>query len=123
MSSTVSISRFLISFTCLPIPIKSAILTRMEQQEIIEQVKQIIGLHLQSPHRIFLFGSWAKGTAIETSDLDIAILSQEKIPWATMTNIKQAVEAIPTLRSIDILDLNAVTEEFKKRILEEGKEL
>ncbi len=95
----------------------------MEKEEIIKEVTQIIRQHLDKSYKIFLFGSWAKGTALETSDLDIAILGAEKVPWETISRIKGAVGGIPTLRSIDIVDLQTTGAEFKNKVLEQAKEL
>lgn len=84
----------------------------MEKEEIIKQAVAIIKKHLSNDCKIYLFGSWAKGNALKTSDIDLGILNNEKTPWKTMTKIKDEIEDINTLRSIDVVDLNSVDEDF-----------
>lgn len=68
-----------------------------------------------------MFGSWAKGTAINESDLDIAILGPQAVEQEIIIRIKAGVDGIPTLRSIDIVDLNSVGEDFKNKVLEHAQ--
>lgn len=96
----------------------------MEKEKIIEEIKKIIIHSLSSSsegYKIFLFGSQAKGDARETSDIDIGILGEQKIPWNVMANILHHAEEIPTLRSIDILDFNAVEKRFRDNALERAR--
>lgn len=93
----------------------------MKREAIIDEVTKIIRQHLSEEYKVFIFGSWAKGNAIESSDIDIGILGREKVPWSTMTKILEKKDDIPTLRSIDIVDLNAVEEQFKNHVLEYAK--
>lgn len=95
----------------------------MKVQETIQKVAAIIRVHLGEDVRVMLFGSWATGKALSTSDIDIAILHTEKIPNELMMAIKQDIENIQTLRSIDIIDLHAVDERLRTIILKEGQDL
>jgi len=95
----------------------------MEKDEIIKEIVAIIRHFLSKDYKIFLFGSWAKGTALETSDLDIAILGPKEVEQEIMIRIKSGVEGIPTLRSVDIVDLNLSGEEFKNRVLKHSRVL
>lgn len=81
----------------------------------------IIQKHIGKSCKIYLFGSWAKKNALPTSDLDIAILGKKKNSWETMAKIRREIEDIPTLRQIDIVDLNGVEKDFRKNILRSGK--
>lgn len=93
----------------------------MEINELIKTIKNKIKPKLPRGHQILLFGSWAKGNALKTSDIDIGLLGKRKIPWKTMSKILQETENIPTLRKIDIVDLNASDKTFKKEIIKYGK--
>jgi len=93
----------------------------MEKEIIIKEVVGIIRRYLSEDYRIYLFGSWAKNTAIETSDLDIGILGKEKITDEIMTKISREVETISTLRGIDVVDLQAKSDEFRQGVLEYAK--
>ena len=51
--------------------------------------------------KVILFGSRAKGTALERSDIDIAVSGVEKIDL-----LIQKIEDLPTLYSIDIVNMD-----------------
>ena len=93
----------------------------MEKDKIIKETTQIIKENLSSDYKVFLFGSWAKGNALETSDIDIGILGEEKAAWSSMAKILEKVENIRTLRSIDVVDLNSVDKSFKDNVLKHAK--
>lgn len=95
----------------------------MDKRLILQEVLRIIRKHLDTEYKIYLFGSWAKGDALEASDLDIGILGKEKAPWSIMTKISQEIQNIPTLRKVDIVDLNTSDERFRKSALKDAKEL
>lgn len=94
----------------------------MEVEFIINEIVKIIRKYLaKNDYKIYLFGSWARKDAGLTSDIDIGILGKEKVDFEIMSKILREKEAISTLRSIDIVDLNTKSEEFKNRALKEGK--
>lgn len=63
----------------------------------------------------------ARGDTLDSSDIDIAILGKEKVNFEIMSKILREKEVISTLRSIDIVDLNTKSEDFRNKALEEGK--
>lgn len=89
----------------------------MDVNFIIKEVYEIIRRRLSDDYKVYLFGSWAKGDAYPTSDVDIGILGKEAVSWEIMQRIRGEVEAIPTLRRIDVVDLNAKETSFKDSIL------
>jgi uncharacterized protein len=89
----------------------------MHHDEIIEEVAKIIQRHLSEGYRVMLFGSWARGTAEERSDIDIGIMGTNLVPQKTLVRMKQEIEGIPTLRSIDIVDLKTKSPEFREHAL------
>lgn len=95
----------------------------MNREEFLQKIVDIIKKELGSDYRIFLFGSWAKDTAIETSDLDVGVLGPQEIPPDKFSNIKALISAIPTLRKADVVDLVAMGEEFRNNALSYAKEL
>lgn len=95
----------------------------MKKEKIIAEVKKITQKNLPGGFRVFLFGSWAKGNATETSDLDIGIFGDQKVPNDIMFKIRQEVEEVPTLRKIDVVDLNLTSEHFRRAALEHAKPL
>lgn len=93
----------------------------MQKDDIIAEAVKIIHEYINKDDKVVLFGSWARGDALATSDLDIGILGKEKIPWDTMVKILGRVRAIPTLRKIDIVDLSAKEKSFRDGVLSYGK--
>jgi len=59
----------------------------LTDREIIERVVEIVKKHLPDC-RLYLFGSRAKGTAKETSDLDFAVECEGRAPFYRM--VKEA---------------------------------
>ena len=93
----------------------------MKKDKIIKETVQIVRENLSDDYKIFLFGSWAKNNALETSDIDIGILGKERVKWSLMAKILEKTESIPTLRSIDVVDLNSVDKNFKNDVLKYAK--
>lgn len=93
----------------------------MKKELIIKEIKKKIRSKLPLDYKILLFGSWAKGDSLKTSDLDIGILGKKKVPWPAMVKILEEVEEIPTLKKIDIVDLNATEKRFKNNVLKHAK--
>jgi|SRR3989338_9715366 len=93
----------------------------MEKDAIIDEVAMIIRRYLPKKYKIYIFGSWAKGNALETSDLDIGILGDIAVDSDIMDRIVKETDIIPTLRSIDVVDLQAKSDDFRKGVLEYAK--
>ena len=93
----------------------------MKKDKIIKEAIQIVKECFSGDYKIFLFGSWAKGNALKTSDIDIGILGKEKVAWSSMAKILERVKNIRTLRSIDIVDLNSVDKSFKDNVMKHAK--
>lgn len=90
----------------------------MDKEAVIKEVKRIVRRRLPSEYRIVLFGSWARGNAQETSDIDIGIVGEKKVPWPLMAEILEEARDIQTLRSVDVVDLKAKSKEFQEKILQ-----
>lgn len=56
---------------------------------------------------VILFGSRAKGTARERSDIDIAVRDVSDIG-----SLREKIDAIPTLITIDLINLNTCQNQF-----------
>jgi uncharacterized protein len=70
---------------------------------------------------IYLFGSRARKDHSATSDFDIAIDAMKKIDELTLSAIRDGIEESTIPFKVDIIDLHAITDDFKKKILTEGK--
>jgi len=76
---------------------------------IARQVAVIVRRATANPgYRVLLFGSWVSGRAAERSDIDIGILSPSEVDPAAMAEIRETCEALPTLRTVDLVDLAGV---------------
>ncbi|MGC8733542.1 MAG: nucleotidyltransferase family protein [bacterium] len=91
----------------------------MEVKEIIKQCYKIIKKYLPNS-KVILFGSFSKGKALNYSDIDLAIDNFEKIDYKVINKIRDEIEELKTLRSIDIVDINNASSELKESILKEG---
>ena len=70
--------------------------------------------------RVFLFGSWAKGDACRTSDIDVAVLPLEPLPGGLLARIREALGNSNVLYPVDLVDLSTANTDFRKRVESEG---
>lgn len=88
---------------------------------IPEKEKMIALLTALFPNaKIYLFGSYARGTQRETSDIDIAIDAGRKLSYLDLGTAKNVLAALYIPQKIDIVDMQRIPEEMKKIILKEG---
>ncbi len=71
------------------------------------------------PVRIYLFGSWARGEAKRSSDVDIAIESKENMSFL-IGEFREALENSCIIYNVDVVDMNFAAESLCKKIREEG---
>lgn len=71
------------------------------------------------PVRIYLFGSWARGEAKRSSDVDIAIESKEDMSFL-IGEFREALENSCIIYNVDVVDMNLAAESLCKKIREEG---
>ncbi|WP_319410194.1 nucleotidyltransferase domain-containing protein [uncultured Desulfosarcina sp.] len=98
----------------------------MNIDEILRQAALIVADELKAGYpgyRLFLFGSRAKGTGNDKSDIDIGIISDTRITGRQLLTIQEKLEQIPTLLKIDVVDFNSVDDEFKKIALKHTQDI
>lgn len=61
---------------------------------------------------VFLFGSHARGTAIPSSDVDIAIRADAPLKSETLTRLSVAFSESDLPFSVDVVDLSVTSPEF-----------
>ena len=71
----------------------------LKVEEVIERAAKLC--KESGAKKVFLFGSRAKGTALERSDIDIAVSGVNDIDL-----LIQKIEELPTLYSIDIVNMD-----------------
>ncbi len=70
--------------------------------------------------RIYLFGSYAKGTATENSDVDLLIEKSSPMSLLSISSLKQDFED-SLYTSVDLVTTSGIEDNFKRAI--EGTEL
>jgi len=90
-------------------------------EEKIEIIKKTI-LDKIDCKAIVLFGSFARGTQNEESDIDIAILTKKEIDKKEIFYLSQDLEE-KLKREIDLINLDTIGDGFRYEILISGKTL
>jgi len=81
---------------------------------LLREAARIVRRHLPDPaYRVFLYGSWATGRAQRGSDVDIGIQGPEAVPVATLAMIREECDALPTLRSVELVDIARMAEDVR----------
>lgn len=85
-----------------------------------QKIIDLIGVLLPNA-KIYLFGSRARGTHTERSDIDLALDAGAPIPRIIIGEIKDVLEATNIINSIDVVDLyGSISPRMKEAILKEG---
>ena len=95
----------------------------MKQDGVVVQTKQkIIGLLLTlfPTAKIYLYGSRARGTQREFSDIDLAIDAGKSDKPLRLGEVRSILEATNIPYKIDLVDLNFASPALKNAILQEG---
>lgn len=77
----------------------------MQIEEILQEIIRICKNN--SVTKVILFGSRAKGTALERSDIDIVVCGTKDIE-----KLREELEDIPTLYTIDVVDMDECRNEL-----------
>ena len=86
---------------------------KIKLRDIINELKK------HNPKKIILFGSRARGDYRKNSDIDIAV--DLDLSFREKRKLKEKIDLISGLYSVDLIFLNEVEESFKNKILKEGK--
>lgn len=78
---------------------------------------------LPATHYAVVFGSRATGRAGHRSDWDIGIVGATPLDGAVIERVREALEALPTLATFEVVDLATVPTGFRERALREGVRL
>ena len=69
------------------------------------------------------FGSRFSGTAKPYSDLDLAVVGQNRLDWRILSELKEAFQESELPFRVDLLDWNAISDEFRTVIEKNGYEV
>jgi predicted nucleotidyltransferase len=80
-----------------------------------EEVKHILKRGVPG-YEVWAFGSRAKWTAKPYSDLDLAIISQQALPMATLADLRESFDESDLTIKVDVVDWATTKEAFRKII-------
>lgn len=100
---------------------RAAIPTAELPRQIAEQVAALARRFLGADIRVYWFGSWAEGRAVARSDIDIGLAADRSIPLDQLSRLRGAVEEeLPTLYTVELVDLTAADSTFRERAVARG---
>jgi len=88
-------------------------------QEVAQLARNLLGPTVD----VYWFGSWPKGEARPGSDIDVALVGQHPLPLETIALLREAIDNLPTLLSVDLVDVSSVSPRLRKEVLEMGVKL
>lgn len=83
----------------------------LSKKEVVE-LKSILKSNL-SNEKIVIFGSRVNGRAHENSDLDLAIIGEDKLPYVLISNLKESFENASFSFRVDLLDYYRISKEIQ----------
>jgi len=96
--------------------------------EVLEEVRRRVRKRLKGRrYRLYLFGSRARKEAGPRSDYDLALLADPPLDLATLAELREALEDLPILQSLDLVEVSlapGLREAVEKEgiLLDEGNE-
>jgi predicted nucleotidyltransferase len=91
--------------------------------QIAREVARIARSLFGDGTEVIWFGSWPRRRALPHSDIDLAITTGTPIPPERMALLHDAVDIIPTLYQIDLVDLNSAGPALREEVLKYGERL
>ena len=88
-----------------------------EISDFLTRLKKIASKYGEVRH-IILFGSFARGDASATSDIDLAFSLSDISKWGVIA--QEIRETAKTLRKLDMVCFEKIGGDFRKKILKEG---
>ena len=86
---------------------------KIKLENIVNELKKY------NPKTIILFGSRARGDYKKNSDIDIAV--DLDLSFREKRKIKEKIDIISGIYSVDLIFLNDVEDDFRDKILKEGE--
>lgn len=93
---------------------------RCRVEEIARLVADLARTHLGDAVEVYWFGSWATGRAVTRSDIDVGVRASRTISHERMALFRAAVGDLPTLYSIDLVDLSRCGDRLRTVALRDG---
>ena len=87
----------------------------------MDKIEKIANELKKYTNEVYLFGSRARGDNLKNSDIDIAI--NVHLPFREKRKLKEKIDKLAGIYSIDLVFLDEINSELKRKILKEGKKL
>ena len=88
-------------------------------QQIAAKIHEVLG----EETRVIWFGSWVKGQARPHSDIDLAIVAAAPLPVGALARLRDWIDDLPTLYTIDLVNFDEASERMQQEILKDGVEI
>jgi len=91
------------------------------RQAPLARTRELILAALEGmPVSVWLFGSWARGEARPSSDIDVAVLPTGEIPAGALARLRLALEESTIPQRVDLVDLRDVDDAFRRTVMKGG---
>lgn len=90
--------------------------------EHLQIVRSILLRHIPD-HHVMVFGSRAKGNARRYSDLDLAVMSDSRLPFTVQCALEEDFEESDLPFRVDVIDFASCSESFQRIITRDAVEL
>lgn len=91
------------------------------REQILAELKEIVLTSLEGiDATVYLFGSWARKEEKQSSDIDIAIDTQEPVSIGNGVKLNDQIEESTIPYHVDIVSLQDVNSSFIENVKKEG---
>ena len=90
-----------------------------DAEKLKQAIREIVARHVDlDRYQLFVFGSRVDGRGDDRSDIDIGIDGPEPVGVSTIATIREQIEALPYLYTIDVVDFSDASEDFRQVALQ-----
>lgn len=87
----------------------------------LDEARELVLRALEGfPADVYLYGSWARGDARRTSDIDVAVLPKSPIPPSVLAKLRESLEESHIPYPVEVVDLASASSSLRERVLKEG---
>ncbi|MDP3723439.1 MAG: nucleotidyltransferase domain-containing protein [Candidatus Omnitrophota bacterium] len=92
-----------------------------KRTQVLQEVRQTTHEVLsQYPVKVYLFGSWAKGSPSPHSDIDVAIDPVRPLPPGVLAMLRERFEESHIPYRVEVVDLSTVDETFRQVVIHQA---
>jgi len=86
-------------------------------ERVIKKLYKLAQKYADRGIQLFVFGSFANASDRKTSDLDIGVLWTNERSSKAFSELYSDILELPTIRKIDLVDMQQVDKFFKRKIM------